>query len=148
MSEWRGVVIQLAFIASLTAIVMKATDPLILHSGVGIIGASLGSAVMRSRTDVNAASGGKGSGKGSGFSVPPIIGAITCGVLSVFLFALLTGCGAATPSAADQARVASYEAELLACVASAVKRDAGVDDSAACRASVSKKYGRLDAGTE
>jgi hypothetical protein len=144
MSEWRGVVIQLALIASLTAIVMKASDPMILHSGVAIIGTAIGTAVMRSRS-AGLDSGAPGKGGKPGASFLPIIGAIVGGCLAVLLFAFVQGCGAA-PSAAQQDRVKAYELGLLSCVAVAAATDAGVDASRACREKTMRAYGRLEAG--
>jgi hypothetical protein len=69
---------------------------------------------------------------------------VAMGVIAAI--AACEACGAfqGTPSAADEATVAAYQAEQLACVDSAETRG----DADACRARVRARFGRLDGGAE
>jgi len=65
------------------------------------------------------------------------VGALFFGFLGACVLAL-TGCGASLPSPSDQAAVAAYEAEQLACVIEAGARI----DADRCRCAVHQKWGR------
>lgn len=67
-----------------------------------------------------------------------------------FLLALGIGACAATPTAAQQEKVAAYGVELSGCIATAKLLDAGREDqraaSCACRERVERAYDRLGDG--
>lgn len=71
MREWRGVIVQLVMTACLTALALKSPDPYVLHTVVGILGASVGQAITRARGEAvngppyNGNGGGGGGGGGN-----------------------------------------------------------------------------------
>ena len=66
------------------------------------------------------------------FSLPLILGVAACGDV---------GCGASTPSATDQAAVATYGASLQSCIAQVKLLDGGWAFYDSCAAKVDSTFG-------
>ena len=66
MREWRGVIVQLVMTGCLTALALKSPDPYVLHTVVGILGASVGQAITRARGEAVQGQGPFSNGSGGG----------------------------------------------------------------------------------
>lgn len=82
MREWRGVVVQLAAIFALVWLVKGCGDERVLFTAIGALGPYLGITSTRARMEAGSMPR-SGGGGGMSMPVPPIVGALAGGVLSV-----------------------------------------------------------------